>query len=49
MKDFIIMFKILIWYVVLLFVSTHVFTKPSNLYWLIAIVIGFISIFMGMN
>ena len=49
MKDFIIMLKILIWFVVLLFVSTHIFTEPTNLYWLILIVIAFISIFMGIN
>ena len=46
MKDFIIMLKILIWFVVLLFVSTHIFTEP---YWLILIVISLISIFMGIN
>ena len=49
MKDFIIMLKILIWFVVLLFVSTHIFTEPTNLYWLILIVISLISVFMGIN
>ena len=49
MKDFIIMLKVFIWYVVLSFVSTHIFTEPTNLYWLIFIVIALISIFMGMN
>ena len=49
MKDFIIMLKILIWFVVLLFISTHIFTEPTNLYWLILIAISLISVFMGIN
>ena len=49
MKNFIIILKILIWFFVLSFVSTHIFTKPTNLYWLILIVISLISIFMGTN
>ena len=49
MKNFIIILKILIWFFVLLFVSTHIFTEPTNLYWLILIIIALISIFMGIN
>ena len=49
MKNFIIILKILIWFFVLSFVSTHIFTETTNLYWLILIVIAFISIFMGTN
>ena len=49
MKDFIVTLKVFIWYIVLLFISTHIFTKPTNLYWLILIVIALISIFMGTN
>lgn len=49
MKEFITALKVFVWYIVLLFISTHIFTKPTNLYWLILIVIALISIFMGTN
>lgn len=49
MKDFVIILKTLIWFFVLLCISTHIFTEPTNLYWLILIIIALISIFMGIN
>ena len=49
MKEFIIVLKFCVWWIVLLFTSTHIFTKPSGLYWLVFIITALISLFMAMN
>ena len=49
MKEFIIVLKFYVWWIVLLFTSTPIFTKPSGLYWLVFIITALISLFMAMN
>lgn len=49
MKEFIMVLKFWVWWIVLLFTSTHIFTKPTDLYWLVFIVTALISLFMAIN